>query len=385
MNHSLILFTVVSCLTLIWLSKSQRPDLGNSLTSSVNSEPILTKSEEAKLKGCFPWSVYYLQKIEYRSPSIVCHGNLRYLPPVNMLAHKTATELAYELINKNIQASFGDRFLLLLQEDNPDPDQPDAKYTLTLVPNFRAVVPFQGWAATLPTVVLVIWVAPHIWLWVVMILLIRECTRHLVAKYHQIKITLPYLVAQLLGLLWYRSHIPNRKVLFDLAIAPNLITVLISMPLLIWGLVHSSPVADHSFNPQSSLLVTGLLQVLTWGKFDGAAIDLNTAAWVGGAGLLIAVASLMPVGLMDGGHLVHSLFGQKKAAIASSLSRLFILALGLISQPWLLVIAIQLFFISENKSPILDEVTDVNLVRYILGIAMLVLMLLVILPVPRFR
>jgi len=393
MNHSLILFAVVSCVTVIWLAKSQRRDSEQSLmlANFPPSEPSLTPSEETKLKGCFPWSVYYLQKIEYRSPAIICQGNLRYLPPDSELVHKTATELAYELIKKNIAACFGDRFLVLLQEGRPEESDEKplvAKYFFALVPNFKPAVPFQGWSVLVPVISLLVLIMPSLTLglWLIPIIVIREFVRHLVAKYYQVKITLPYLVGQSMGLLWYRSPIPSRKVLFDMAIAPNLITVLISFPLLIWGLAHSTPTylgALNGISPQISVLLAGLLQIIT--GFNGPAIDLHPTAWIGGSGLIITAVSLIPVGILDGGHLLHSMFGQKPAAIASSVSRLLILAFSLLPQPWLLVVGVQLFLINDNPSPTLDEVTDVNGVRDILGIAMLILMLLIILPVPRFR
>ena len=65
----------------------------------------LTRDEETVLQRCFPWSVYYLQDIEYRPQAMICKGKL-----------KASANEAYAAVEKNVQTSFGDRFLVLLRE-----------------------------------------------------------------------------------------------------------------------------------------------------------------------------------------------------------------------------------------------------------------------------
>jgi len=52
----------------------------------------------------FSWSVYYIHNIEYR-PLSFAGGQLRTTPAV-----------AYQRIQENIEAQFGDRFLVVFQE-----------------------------------------------------------------------------------------------------------------------------------------------------------------------------------------------------------------------------------------------------------------------------
>ena len=40
----------------------------------------IDKEEEATLHQCFPWTVYYLQNIEYRPQAMICRGTLRASP-----------------------------------------------------------------------------------------------------------------------------------------------------------------------------------------------------------------------------------------------------------------------------------------------------------------
>ena len=65
----------------------------------------INSQEEQDLRNCFPWNVYYLQKIDYRPQAILCRGKLKTIP-----------EQAYTKIKENVEGVFGDRFFLIFQE-----------------------------------------------------------------------------------------------------------------------------------------------------------------------------------------------------------------------------------------------------------------------------
>ena len=67
------------------------------------AKPI-TREEETLLQRCFPWSIYYLQNIEYLPQAMICKGKL-----------KSAPGEAYSTVQKNVESKFGDRFLVLFQ------------------------------------------------------------------------------------------------------------------------------------------------------------------------------------------------------------------------------------------------------------------------------
>ena len=51
----------------------------------------IDSAEEALLRQCFPWSTYFLEKIEYRAQAVVCRGKLR-----------SDANQAYQTIKSNI-------------------------------------------------------------------------------------------------------------------------------------------------------------------------------------------------------------------------------------------------------------------------------------------
>ena len=51
---------------------------------SATTPPIrpISGEEEKSLRDCFPWGVYYLQKLDYFPQAILCRGKLRASPDV---------------------------------------------------------------------------------------------------------------------------------------------------------------------------------------------------------------------------------------------------------------------------------------------------------------
>jgi hypothetical protein len=69
----------------------------------VSLRPI-NSEEEASLRDCFPWSIYFLRDLEFRPQAVICRGQLR-----------TNPEAAYQTIRENVEQHFGDRFLVIFQ------------------------------------------------------------------------------------------------------------------------------------------------------------------------------------------------------------------------------------------------------------------------------
>jgi Zn-dependent protease len=390
--HRLTIFLTLAALTGVWLYLSLRVNKRSLGIDRAN----WVQPDEGMLKGCFPWSVYYLQSLEYRDESVICRGNLR-----------SSSNLAYNLIKDNVTKTFGDRFLVLLQEEPSlnqlDPSELDQeevrKYVFAVVPNFNPQFPFAQiklqpewllwissvlmgllplglfsvYGSTFDLSVQVLATVPIL----IVILSLREFARRWTANRYGIKISLPYFTPNLGGIVWHKSHIPNRKALFDLAIAPNIVGLILSLVLVLWGMLQPLTLGME-FDFKVSILMHGLNHILP--NTDHEAI--HPVAYIGWWGLNLNALSLIPVSILDGGYILRSMVG--KLAIAAPVMRMVVLGLGLVSQQWLLVVAVQLFLLNYPQSSPFDDVTELNLGRDILGIIVLGLALAVILPVPEF-
>jgi membrane-associated protease RseP (regulator of RpoE activity) len=427
----LLLIPFVGCPVLYWvLVQAGRLPASARATNSPENKPIapapiapqtpavspITKEEETDLKNCFPWSVYYLQNIEYRPQALVCKGQLR-----------TNADDAYKTISANISQYFGDRFLLVFQEDrNGKPffalvPNPHAK-TATKPANFRLrpILAAGLLAATLLTATLAGFMIlnrpaiamPRTWaqlvtglpyaLSLLAILGTHEMGHFLATRRYRIRATLPYFIpvppagifpfGTFGAFIQIRSPIPNRKALFDVGIAGPLAGFIIALPVLIWGFMHSTPIAleqtssllnPNSFQPTGSLFLTVMSKLSLGDKLAvDQAIKLHPVAIAGCLGIIITALNLMPVGQLDGGHIVHAMFGQKNGARIGQIARFLVLGLALV-QTELLLWAVMLFLMPVVDEPALNDVSELDNKRDFLGLLALALLILIILPAPQ--
>ncbi|MEB3180175.1 MAG: site-2 protease family protein [Nostocaceae cyanobacterium] len=396
-------------------TNSTTPELKQVVNTMPESAPVrfIDQAEETVLRNCFPWSVYYIHNLEYRPQAVICRGQLRTTPAV-----------AYQQVRENIEAQFGDRFLLIFQEGLngkpffalvPNPQAPKTS-SATQEKLTRPGLALLLLAATMVTTTVVgaeiagvniqqlgsnpvglLQGLPYA-LALMTILGIHELGHYLTARYYKIRSTLPYFIPIpfFLGtfgaFIQMRSPVPNRKALFDVSIAGPLAGFVATVPLLIWGLANSTIVPlpakaqllnPDAFNPQYSLLMA-LLSKLALGSELTAktAIDMHPVAVAGFLGLIVTALNLMPIGQLDGGHIVHAMFGQRAAIAIGQIARLLLLGLSLV-QPGFLLWAIILFFMPVIDEPALNDVTELDNGRDFWGLLALALLVIIILPVPK--
>lgn len=374
----------------------------------------ISKQEETELRNCFPWGVYYLQQVEYRPQAVLCRGKLR-----------TTPESAYQTVRQNIEAEFGDRFFVIFQESFsgkpffalvPNPQAQPKKEDFAKEPLTRPGLALGLFLITLftTTTIGVIDIAgisreqlqadpafllqglPYA-LALMAILSIHELGHYLMALRYKMRTTLPYFIPVpfFLGtfgaFIQMRSPVPNRKALFDVGIAGPIAGLLITLPVLIWGLAHSSvvPLSDssglvnfESLDPRFSLLLA-LLSKLALGTelTSNMAINLHPVAVAGYIGLIVTAFNLMPVGQLDGGHIVHAMLGQRAGITIGQLTRLFMLILAL-REPGLLLWAIILLFLPVADEPALNDVSELDNWRDLFGLLALVILVSIVLPLP---
>ncbi len=382
---------------------------------SIPLRPI-DKLEEGQLQNCFPWSVYYLQNIEYRPQAVICRGQLR-----------TTPETAYQTIQANIQTQFGDRFFVVFQEGT------NSKPFFALVPNPQAfpATKRRRPALTRPGIALLLavmtlitttiagvemthppgalswqllpWGFPYA-LAIMGFLGLRELGHYWTARAYRIATTLPYFIPVIpfpllpLGTIGafvqLRSPIPHRKALFDIGVIGPVAGLIVALPLLILGLTQSSVVAltqphtslldFHALDPKFSL-VLAVLGKLTLGSslVANQAIKLHPIAVAGWLGILFTAFNLMPVGQLDGGRMVHAMFGQRTGALIGQIARVLLLLLSIVPPHHLLLWAILLFLLPATDEPALNDVTELDPTRDGVGLLLLAGLLLIVLPAPK--
>jgi membrane-associated protease RseP (regulator of RpoE activity) len=382
----------------------------------VEKRPVLrpiNREEEATLQNCFPWSVYYLQAIEHKPQALICRGQLR-----------TSPDVAYKTVQENVEASFADRFLVVFQEGL------NGKPFFALVPNPQTkAVPEQQTKITRPGIALILLLVtvltttlagalmanpklntlnaatlqaglPYA-LSLMAILGTHELGHYFMARRYRIRATLPYFIPVPPAMVFpfgtfgafiqLRSHVPNRKALFDVGLAGPLAGFIITIPILLWGLAHSTPTRlteqsgilnFESFQPTASLLLAILSKLALGSTLTlDTALKLHPIAIAGCLGLVITALNLMPVGQLDGGHIVHAMFGQRRGASIGQISRLLLLGLSFVQRELLLWV-VWLFFMPAIDEPALNDVSELDNKRDFLGLLALAVLVMIILPAP---
>ncbi|HEY9613006.1 site-2 protease family protein [Allocoleopsis sp.] len=372
----------------------------------------ITKQEETELRNCFPWGVYYLQNVEYRPQAVLCRGKLR-----------TNPESAYQTVRENIEAEFGDRFFVIFQESFngkpffalvPNPQsQPKVGQEKETEPVTRPLFALGLVLITLLTTTVIgaeiagvtaeqSQADPTVLLRglpyavaLMAILSIHELGHYIAARFYKVRATLPYFIpvpfflGTLGAFIQMRSPVPHRKALFDIGIAGPLAGFLVTVPLLIWGLAHSAvvPVSDasgllnfQSLNPRFSLLLTVLSKWALGSQLTAKmAIHLHPVAVAGYIGLVVTAFNLMPVGQLDGGHIVHAMFGQRTGIAIGQVVRLLVLVRAML-EPDLLVWAIILLLLPVADEPALNDVSELDNWRDVAGLLALVILASIVLP-----
>jgi membrane-associated protease RseP (regulator of RpoE activity) len=215
------------------------------------------------------------------------------------------------------------------------------------------------------------------------ILLAHEFGHYLTARFYHVDATLPFflpaptLIGTMGAFIRIRSAILSKRILFDIGIAGPLA----GFALLIWPLavgVSMSKVGPGIGAGGDLVFGTPLiLRLFEMVRFHGqpaANIYLHPVARAAWVGLLATALNLLPIGQLDGGHILYAFLGERTRL----LSRIFVALLvpmGLFfTYSWLVWAAI-LFFFGMRHPSIVDPV-PLDSTRRWLGFAALVIFLL---------
>ncbi|QXD14313.1 site-2 protease family protein [Rhodocaloribacter litoris] len=226
----------------------------------------------------------------------------------------------------------------------------------------------------------------------------HEMGHYLTARRYGMHVSLPYFIPVPFGLgtfgafIQMKSLAPHRRALFDVAVAGPLAGLVIALPALLIGLRYSTLVPDGAgpsmfmggADVGSSILLAFLAKAaLGEAVLEGHRLILHPVAFAGWLGLLVTALNLIPVGQLDGGHMVHALLGHRTARTVGVVSLVALVLLGLFVWSGLLFWALLIFFLAGTEdAPARNDLTRVPHGRMVLGAAAFVLLLLILLPVP---
>lgn len=219
----------------------------------------------------------------------------------------------------------------------------------------------------------------------------------------------PSLIGTLGAVIRVKSPMPDANASLMLGVSGPIAGFVFTIPALIVGVLLSKPVLVAGLVPGDTQTVLGstlLLQAI-YALFGtevpaGYALQIHPIAIAAWAGLLVTSLNLLPIGQLDGGHILHALLGEK---IHEWVSRILICVMFAVGAPgmlamfgmmgplnnfaydnfwpgWFLWSVLGYFIIKRKYPTYINRKESLNRTSWILGIIALVIFILCFMPIP---
>ena len=229
------------------------------------------------------------------------------------------------------------------------------------------------------------------------ILLAHEMGHYLTCRYYGIRATLPYMIpapppfnpfGTFGAVIRIKSNFHDRRQLFDVGIAGPLGGFVFIIPTLVIGLQRSKEFVFTG--PAQEILEFGepalfrLAALLLWGEGEGSELSLHPIGWAAWFGMLATSINLLPIGQLDGGHIVYSLFGPRGHRIISRITLFGLVGISFFSWPMMgyLVFVLILAFMGLRHPRPDVEVVRLGAARGLIAIIGLIVFALTFIPIP---
>ena len=176
------------------------------------------------------------------------------------------------------------------------------------------------------------WRAVEAWPFVVAImgvLGIHEFGHYVMSRYHGVQASLPYFIplptyiGSMGAVIRMRGRIPSRKALFDIGVAGPLAGLVATVVVTAVGL-QLEPLAVQQPAPEGEAAVRfnnppllGLIAELTGTGDQLETGTVHPVVFGGWVGMLVTLLNLLPVGQLDGGHILRAMVGERARAIGA--------------------------------------------------------------------
>ncbi|MEA1984952.1 MAG: site-2 protease family protein [Euryarchaeota archaeon] len=161
----------------------------------------------------------------------------------------------------------------------------------------------------------------------------HEMGHYLMARKHGMRTSLPYfipfpsIIGTMGAVIKHRGLIPDRRSLFDVAVAGPLVGLVVSIIVTVIGL--TLPPVEYPVHQSTFMLdlQVPLLFSFLAGLVGAEGEMLHPVAFAGWVGMFITMLNLLPSGQLDGGHAMRAMLG-KRARHVSSFMPLFLACLA---------------------------------------------------------
>lgn len=219
----------------------------------------------------------------------------------------------------------------------------------------------------------------------------HELAHYLASRKHRVAATLPYfipapnIVGTFGAVIKMKAPIKDRRALLDIGAAGPLSGFIIATIAVIIGLRYSrieiSSAEITGFRFGSSILVDLLVRIVLNIDEGDYVIFLHPIAFAGWIGLFVTSLNLLPVGQLDGGHIIYAISDRWHGLISKLIIPVLFL-LGLFGWVGWYIWAILLIFLGTKHPPLIYPFVPLDRRRRNIGWLCIGIFIITFSPVP---
>lgn len=222
----------------------------------------------------------------------------------------------------------------------------------------------------------------------------HELGHYFASRRHKVSATLPYFIPgppipPMIGtfgaVIKMKSAITNRRALIDIGASGPIVGFIASVIVTYVGLKYSLIIQDVKGEGTLTLGSSLIFKALSYLEFgtvpEGFDVLLHSVAFAGWIGFFITFLNLLPIGQLDGGHIVYAHFGPRHSYVSYAVVGLLVI-LGTIGWPGWLVWAALVTIIGLRHPPLADPYLGIGLVRQGVSVTALLVFVLTFMPSP---
>jgi len=227
---------------------------------------------------------------------------------------------------------------------------------------------------------------------ILLILGSHEMAHWFMMKKYNVVASLPYFIPGFIfspfgtfgAVIITKGAIRNRKALFDIGASGPLAGLIFAIPILIIGLATSPVIEITGGAVEGNSAFYALAKIVSLGQFYPTAthdVMLNQLAWAGWTGLFVTALNLIPLGQLDGGHILYSSLGDIARKFYYPILATALFLTLFVSSIWL-VLLLMLAFVGKIYAVPLDDITQLDPIRRAISIFIFVVFVLIFIPAP---
>lgn len=228
---------------------------------------------------------------------------------------------------------------------------------------------------------------------VMLILLAHEMGHYITSLIYRVPVSPPYFLPMPFtplgtfgAVIVRQGGREERKVLFDIAIAGPLAGLVVAIPVCIYGAMtavevphHLVPVHEYEF--MAPPFVGWIVKMVRGSWPPGVSMEsaVLDAGWVG---IFITALNLIPIGQLDGGHILYTLIGKKAHRVATGLIVGTFVYMILSGNPTFMLMLFLIVMMGPYHPPTANDNAPLGKFRIILGWVTLAFILVGFSPTP---